>query len=1302
MLMKKTKRFIAVLVSLSMFLGQFTILPLALYAEEEYNSVANDAFYISTNGSIYHDNAAISTFSLLGTSISDSSVLEVIDQRGGINNRIPFTMEALTALMSDEVYDYTTVNTFGTWRRYTEASGFEIKSLFDSANLGSIAGDTIIRFVSIDGFTAALSYEYLMAQRFSFPHTNSQNVTQGQAIGVSANDPIEVPAIIDMASGDGTLRLGQRHPNEQTHNLHVRYMATNDVHNRTAQIIITNERAQPFESISTTTPVNGSIVALGSEITLNWEHLGTSDGFVYFTTGDTPETTPEPGATSSLYNFNTWAGLNSQVFRPVVETINPNSTTFTVKAVVLGRTGLPSATTTFVFNIEGRALQNRPAPIGITGMEGRIAGTTEEMEFRLDRQLNVWSSATRPETFVEPGIYFVRYAANNTFNASPEIGPIIVTAPSKLFQPAPTGLTVELPRNAGERARIIGTTPYMEYSTDGVNWTQCGNGFTEVEAGIYHVRFMETTTHFASPVVTITVSKLQRDPPSGLRGDRPIAAGQMGRIIGTTAEMEYTAVEVERWLPCDEGSTAVFPGQYRVRYRETATHEASAPATVIVGNAFGTEIIGPPPPPQGDAILSVYDGSMLVREFTQAEIDALPRIPYTVYSAMNTWPSEQTYTADNAVELFALLNEANISIGGDREITFFASDGFTSTLRMDDLTASRFSFAHGSSMSVQPVLNFQAGGGPRLLFGQLVPQEQTSFAFVDQVDRIVAGGIPGTWGTPTANPSPGSSIREGTPIRLTQPPGAGEGKIFYTLDGSIPTMSSYMFNPTSERWLGQRGMTEHPPIIAPSSQEFTITARIMGLGRRDGEVVRFTYNTTPATDLPLIATERGEEGSVVARIDSNELVTDGMLRVTLFQSDLADAIAEASESSNRILELRFTAQDIDTTHMEVRLSAESILEMANSELRELIISGPLGSARYDLEALRTILSYGSLGEVTFIIAVADPRTLSTEMQAQIRDRTLFMIQVLHNDVPIDTLGNGMATMRLYYEAEEGRIPMVWHIDYGAAVTDVESRYNINEGYIAFSRNSHFYFIVGYEDYDVVIDIFADPGLAIIHETYYTEEWVNPFTDVSSDDWFYDSVGFVFQRRLMLGTSVEPMLFSPEIPMTRGMMAAILYRLSESPDVSNSDNTFIDVAEERWYTNAVKWATENGIAVGYGDGRFGPEHDVTREQMALIMLNYQLFMDEVLLDIYTDIEFADRNAISNWAIYAVNRLAIQGMLRGRPGGLFDPAASTTRAEIAAILQRFILSFESEYIGHSESSEDTFVSEYTQSEHSDNFN
>jgi len=1293
--MKKVKRFIAVLVSLSMMIGPFTILPLANYAEEEYNAVANDGFYVATEDSPHYDdivstdstylyNSEISATTQIPAANSNVTVLEVIDQRGGINNRFPFSMEALTTLMTGEIYDYTTVNTFGTWRRYTGASGPEISSLFGSANLSNIAGDTIIRFVSIDGFTATLSYEFLMAQRFSFPHANSLNVTQGQALGISANDPIEVPTIIDIASGDGTLRLGQRHPNEQTHNLHVRYMAVDDIHGRIAQIVITNERAQPFQSISTTTPTDGSTVAMGSEITLNWEHLGTSDGFVYFTTGDTPETTPEPGITSSLYNFNTWAGLNSQVFRPVVETTNPNSTTFTVKAVVLGRTGLPSATTTFVYNIEGRELQNRPAPVGVTGAEGRIVGTTEEMEFRLDGQLNVWNSATRPETFVDPGIYFVRYAATSAFYASPETGPIVVTAPTRQTQSAPAGLTVELPRNSGERARIIGTTAYMEYSINGVYWTQCGNGFTEVDAGIYHVRFMETTTHFASPAVTITVNKLQRDPPTGLRGDRPIAAGQMGRIIGTTAEMEYTTVGVERWLLCEEGSTAVLPGQYRVRFRETATHEASAPATVIVGDALGTEIVGPPPPPQGDAVLSVYDGSILVRDFTQAEIDALPRIPATVYSAVNTWPSEQTYTADNAVELFTLLSEANISIGGDREITFFATDGFTGTLRMDDLTASRFSFAHGSSTRVQPVLNFQTGGGPRLLFGQLAPQEQTSFAFVDQVDRIVVGGTPSTWGRPTANPSPGSSIREGTPIRLTQPPGA-EGKIYYTLDGSIPTMSSNMFNPTSERWFGQRGMTEHPPIIAPSSQEFTITAQIMGLGRRDGEIMRFTYNTTPAADLPQIITERGEGGSVVARIDSSELITNGMLRVTLFQSDLTEAIAEASESTSRVLELRFEAQDTDTSYMEIRLSAESILEMVDLELRELFISGPLGSISYDLEALRTILSYGGLGEVTFILAIADPGSLSTEMQAQIGDRMLFRIQVLHNDVAIASFGNGMANVRLYYEAEVGQIPMVWHIDYGSVVTNVQSNYNIVEGYIVFSRNSHFYFIVGY-GYDAINNNFAGLGLDMIYETYYTEQWINPFTDVSSDDWFYDSVGFVFRRRLMLGTRVEPMLFSPEMPMTRGMMAAILYRLSGSPDVSDSNNPFIDVATERWYTDAVKWAAENDIAVGYGDGRFGPGHDITREQMAVIMLNYQLLMDEVLPDIYIDIEFADRNAISDWAVYAVNRLAIQGMLRGRPGGLFDPVASTTRAEIAAILERFILSFESGDIGHSENSKD----------------
>jgi uncharacterized repeat protein (TIGR02543 family) len=184
------------------------------------------------------------------------------------------------------------------------------------------------------------------------------------------------------------------------------------------------------------------------------------------------------------------------------------------------------------------------------------------------------------------------------------------------------------------------------------------------------------------------------------------------------------------------------------------------------------------------------------------------------------------------------------------------------------------------------------------------------------------------------------------------------------------------------------------------------------------------------------------------------------------------------------------------------------------------------------------------------------------------------------------------------------------------------------------------------------------------------EWKNPFTDVKPGDWFYGDVEYVFTNGLMVGTSTDPMLFSPNATLTRGMVVTVLWRLAGSPVLDGAVNQFTDVMDGLWYSDAVMWAAANGIVSGYGNGLFGPEDNITREQMAVIIINYQKFSGKIPPDIVMDREFSDWNDISDWAKDAVNRLTIQGIISGKPGNLFDPQGETTRAEFAAVLHRFL--------------------------------
>jgi uncharacterized repeat protein (TIGR02543 family) len=179
---------------------------------------------------------------------------------------------------------------------------------------------------------------------------------------------------------------------------------------------------------------------------------------------------------------------------------------------------------------------------------------------------------------------------------------------------------------------------------------------------------------------------------------------------------------------------------------------------------------------------------------------------------------------------------------------------------------------------------------------------------------------------------------------------------------------------------------------------------------------------------------------------------------------------------------------------------------------------------------------------------------------------------------------------------------------------------------------------------------------------------NPFIDVKPGDWHYDAVMYVYEKGLMLGVSDE--LFDPNGTLTRAMIATILYRHAGSPDVSGLENPFTDVPEGKWYTSAVKWAYANGIAMGYGYGLFGIDDPVTKEQLAALIYRTQQADGKKPMDILADYQWSDWDNISDWAKSAVTKLTMQGIFRDMLNKPFNPQTPATRAEIAAILYRYL--------------------------------
>ena len=182
---------------------------------------------------------------------------------------------------------------------------------------------------------------------------------------------------------------------------------------------------------------------------------------------------------------------------------------------------------------------------------------------------------------------------------------------------------------------------------------------------------------------------------------------------------------------------------------------------------------------------------------------------------------------------------------------------------------------------------------------------------------------------------------------------------------------------------------------------------------------------------------------------------------------------------------------------------------------------------------------------------------------------------------------------------------------------------------------------------------------------------NPFTDVSEKDWFYGDVMFVYENGLMLGTSKT--LFSPHRTATRGMMATILWRMEGSP-VPKGKNSFTDVEAGKWYADAITWTAENSIFAGYGKDKFGPDDPITREQLAAIFYRYTDYKGYDLTVKGNLDKFKDADKITDYAKTAMQWAVGSGLVKGKSGNLLDPQGTATRAEIAAMLHRFIEKYE----------------------------
>lgn len=307
---------------------------------------------------------------------------------------------------------------------------------------------------------------------------------------------------------------------------------------------------------------------------------------------------------------------------------------------------------------------------------------------------------------------------------------------------------------------------------------------------------------------------------------------------------------------------------------------------------------------------------------------------------------------------------------------------------------------------------------------------------------------------------------------------------------------------------------------------------------------------------------------------------------------------------------------------------------------------PQGTVALDTAALRSVFSTAQGTNVSFNVGSVAVSSLNASQQAALEPGGIvFDISILSGTQNITSFEGNITTSVPY----SGPLPAsVWYLSSNGTLEKLTSSYDEANRTVRFALPGHL-------------------SLYVVGQDTSVPAWVNPFTDVSKSDWFYGDVEFAVKKNLFNGTSNTT--FSPDIPMSRGMLVTALGRL-HSVDISKySAHSYEDVSAGKYYTPYVEWAKEAGIVNGVGNNKFAPDSNISRQDLAVIIKRYAEYANKLLPVSQQTVTFDDGANISDYAKSAVQTLNSGSIIQGS-NNRFDPQGSATRAQVSAILHRFM--------------------------------
>ena len=776
-------------------------------------------------------------------------------------------------------------------------------------------------------------------------------------------------------------------------------------------------------------------------------------------------------------------------------------------------------------------------------------------------------------------------------------------------------------------------------------------GNTGTDAGDYTVRVTSKTGKWAdgsTDAVTAawSIGKATQEAPNGLSGVAPTTEGSSdGKITGVDATMEYRAESETIYTACTGIEIENLPaGNYFVRYAEDHNHFASPDAEVTVGE--GT--------PLADCTITFNAGggsgnmdSVIVKAETNY---ILPDCGFTAPAdqEFKAWEISGTeykvgdsYTVRGDTEIKALWENSvitpttyTVTVSNDGKGTGTATPSTAAAGTMISLTATpnegyRFKewqvISGGVAIKDDKFLMPNDNVEVKAIFEEDAPPVPTEFTITVKTD-----------GNGTASASPDKAVA-GTEIRLTATPNTGyHFKEWQVMSGGVTIKDNKFLMPSVNVEVKAIFEKDAPP--APT--ELTITVKTDGNGTASASHAKAVVGT----EIILTATPK-----TGYHFKEWQVISGG---VTI--------------KDNKFL--------MPSANVEVKAIFEKDAPPAPTEYTITVTSGDNGTA--------------SASHAKAVVGTEITLTATPNKGYHFKEW-----QVISGGVTIKddkfTMPSANVEVKAIFEKDTGgggggyNPPVTYYTlrfetGGGSDIPSVQGTYNT---YIDLTKyvptwRGHT-FIGWYSERSLMNKV---SGVYLTKDMTVYAGWrvdenpgtgANPFTDVSEKDWFYGDVMFVYENGLMLGTSKT--LFNPYGTATRGMMATILWRMEGSP-APKGKNSFTDVEAGKWYADAITWTAENGIFAGYGKDKFGPDDPITREQLAAIFYRYADYKGYDLTVKGNLDKFKDADKITDYAKTAMQWAVGSSLVKGKSGNLLDPQGTATRAEIAAMLHRFIEKYE----------------------------